>query len=106
MSRHWGPCASSPPNNGIPGRGDSVGLGEEPLPHFPCGNSRKFPSDKLDSSRTSLPSLVTVPTHPSLLPKAKNTKSVLDVDPAARALLEVSGRIRHSEGLREVPDDQ
>ncbi|XP_059761259.1 MTOR-associated protein MEAK7 isoform X4 [Balaenoptera ricei] len=37
---------------------------------------------------------------------AKNTKSVLDMDPAARALLEVSGRIRHSEGLREVPDDQ
>ncbi|KAJ8785894.1 hypothetical protein J1605_006854 [Eschrichtius robustus] len=37
---------------------------------------------------------------------AKNTKSVLDVDPAARALLEVSGRIRHSEGLREVPDGQ
>ncbi|XP_024591582.1 TLD domain-containing protein 1 [Neophocaena asiaeorientalis asiaeorientalis] len=37
---------------------------------------------------------------------AKNTKSVLDVDPTAQALLEVSGRIRHSEGLREAPEDQ
>lgn len=50
--------------------------------------------------------LVTEHTHPSLLPKAKNTKSVLDVDPTAQALLEVSGRTRHSEGLREVPEDQ
>ncbi|XP_058901521.1 MTOR-associated protein MEAK7 [Kogia breviceps] len=37
---------------------------------------------------------------------AKNSKSILDVDPAAQALLEVSGRVRHSEGLRQVPDDQ
>ncbi|XP_057569561.1 MTOR-associated protein MEAK7 [Hippopotamus amphibius kiboko] len=42
----------------------------------------------------------------SVTQRAKNTKSILDVDPEARALLEVSGRIRHSEGLREVPDDQ
>nr|XP_025124263.1 TLD domain-containing protein 1 isoform X4 [Bubalus bubalis] len=41
-------------------------------------------------------------------PKAesvKKTRSILDIDPEARALLEASGRGRHSEGLREVPDE-
>ncbi|XP_049720551.1 MTOR-associated protein MEAK7 [Elephas maximus indicus] len=36
---------------------------------------------------------------------AKSNKSILDVDPAAKALLEISGRSPHSEGLREAPDD-
>lgn len=40
-----------------------------------------------------------------LLPKVKNKKSILDSDPAAQSLLEISGRTRHSEGLREVPED-
>lgn len=35
----------------------------------------------------------------------KNKKSILDSDPAAQSLLEISGRTRHSEGLREVPED-
>lgn len=43
---------------------------------------------------------------PSLLPKAKSGKSILDVDPEAQALLEISGRSRHSEGLRDIPEDQ
>ena len=30
----------------------------------------------------------------------------MDIDPEARALLKVSGRGCHSEGLREVPDEQ
>ncbi|KAM6223817.1 MTOR-associated protein MEAK7 [Rhynchocyon petersi] len=34
-----------------------------------------------------------------------NTKSILDSNPEANILLEASGRSRHSEGLREVPDD-
>lgn len=41
-------------------------------------------------------------------PKAESvrkTRSILDIDPEARALLEASGRGRHSEGLREVPDE-
>ncbi|XP_017716265.1 PREDICTED: TLD domain-containing protein 1 [Rhinopithecus bieti] len=37
---------------------------------------------------------------------AKGNKSILDVDPEAQALLEISGRSRHSEGLREIPDDE
>lgn len=37
---------------------------------------------------------------------AKSNKSILDVDPEAQALLEISGRSRHSEGLREVPDQE
>ncbi|KAL6045596.1 hypothetical protein STEG23_029497 [Scotinomys teguina] len=39
-------------------------------------------------------------THP-----VKNKKSVLDSNLEAQSLLEISGRARHSEGLREVPDD-
>ncbi|XP_004584280.2 MTOR-associated protein MEAK7 [Ochotona princeps] len=35
---------------------------------------------------------------------ATSKKSILDVDPEAQALLEISGRARHSEGLREGPD--
>lgn len=35
---------------------------------------------------------------------AKSNKSVLDADPEAQALLEISGRSRHSQGLREAPD--
>ncbi|XP_076989298.1 MTOR-associated protein MEAK7 isoform X3 [Tamandua tetradactyla] len=34
----------------------------------------------------------------------QGSKSILDVDPEAQALLEISGRSRHSEGLREAPD--
>ena len=45
------------------------------------------------------------PPTPSL-PKGKNKKSVLDSNPEARSLLEISGRARHSEGLREVPRDE
>lgn len=47
-------------------------------------------------------------THPffSSLLKAKGNKSILDADPEAQALLEISGRSRHSEGLREIPDDE
>lgn len=37
---------------------------------------------------------------------AKSNKSILDADPEAQALLEISGRSRHSEGLREIPDDE
>ncbi|XP_042527404.1 MTOR-associated protein MEAK7 isoform X1 [Dipodomys spectabilis] len=40
--------------------------------------------------------------EPSELQRVK--KSVLDVDPEARILLEASGRTRHSEGLLEAPD--
>ncbi|XP_008562469.1 PREDICTED: TLD domain-containing protein 1-like [Galeopterus variegatus] len=36
---------------------------------------------------------------------AKSSKSILDTDPEAQALLEISGRTRHSQGLREIPDD-
>ncbi|XP_055477022.1 MTOR-associated protein MEAK7 [Psammomys obesus] len=36
---------------------------------------------------------------------AKNKKSILDSNPDARAMLEASGRTRHSEGLREIHDD-
>ncbi|XP_037671870.1 MTOR-associated protein MEAK7 isoform X2 [Choloepus didactylus] len=36
----------------------------------------------------------------------KGNKSILDADPEAQALLEISGRSRHSEGLREVPDQE
>lgn len=69
-------------------------------------------SDKLETSRTSLPGpgcalLVTeCPAPTSLFPKVKSGKSILDVDPEAQALLEISGRSRHSEGLREVPDQE
>ncbi|XP_029781998.1 MTOR-associated protein MEAK7 [Suricata suricatta] len=38
--------------------------------------------------------------------QAKSTKSVLDVDPEAQALLEISGHTRHSQGLREPPEDE
>ncbi|XP_021026682.1 MTOR-associated protein MEAK7 isoform X1 [Mus caroli] len=38
--------------------------------------------------------------------EGKNKKSVLDSNPEARSLLEISGRARHSEGLREVPRDE
>lgn len=36
---------------------------------------------------------------------ANSGKSILDVDPEAQILLEMSGRGRHSQGLREVPDE-
>ncbi|XP_045845439.1 MTOR-associated protein MEAK7 [Meles meles] len=36
--------------------------------------------------------------------QAKSNKSILDVDPEAQALLEISGRSRHSEGLRDIPE--
>uniref|UniRef100_A0A8C3WHG9 MTOR-associated protein MEAK7 n=1 Tax=Catagonus wagneri TaxID=51154 RepID=A0A8C3WHG9_9CETA len=42
---------------------------------------------------------------PSVTQMAKSSKSVLDVDPEAQILLEASGRSRHSEGLRAVPED-
>ncbi|XP_051024872.1 MTOR-associated protein MEAK7 [Acomys russatus] len=35
----------------------------------------------------------------------RNKKSILDSNPEAHILLEISGRTRHSEGLREVPED-
>ncbi|XP_004645066.1 TLD domain-containing protein 1 [Octodon degus] len=41
---------------------------------------------------------------PSESELAKAKKSILDADPEARALLEATGRTRHSEGFREVPD--
>lgn len=41
---------------------------------------------------------------PSFPPKAKSNKSILDVDPEAQALLEITGRSRHSEGLRDIPE--
>ncbi|XP_066099994.1 MTOR-associated protein MEAK7 isoform X1 [Saccopteryx bilineata] len=37
---------------------------------------------------------------------ANGNKSILDVDPEAQVLLEISGRSRHSEGLREVPEEE
>lgn len=37
---------------------------------------------------------------------ANSGKSILDVDPEAQILLEISGRSCHSQGLREVPDDE
>ncbi|XP_007937327.1 MTOR-associated protein MEAK7 [Orycteropus afer afer] len=37
---------------------------------------------------------------------ANSNKSVLDSDPEAKALLEITGRSQYSEGLREVPDDK
>lgn len=33
--------------------------------------------------------------------KTKGKKTILDADPEAQALLEMTGRSRHSEGLRE-----
>lgn len=39
------------------------------------------------------------------LPKVKSKKSILDSNPDAHSLLEISGRTRHSEGLREVQED-
>ncbi|XP_053409562.1 MTOR-associated protein MEAK7 isoform X2 [Nycticebus coucang] len=42
---------------------------------------------------------------PSEAELAKSNKSILDVDPEAQALLEISGRTRHSEGLREPLDE-
>ncbi|KAM4614505.1 MTOR-associated protein MEAK7 [Discoglossus pictus] len=36
---------------------------------------------------------------------AKNNKSILDVDPEARALLEMTGKTRQSDGLRNKPED-
>lgn len=37
---------------------------------------------------------------------ANSGKSILDADPEARALLEISGRSRHSEGYRQAPDQE
>ncbi|XP_062032063.1 MTOR-associated protein MEAK7 isoform X2 [Lepus europaeus] len=42
---------------------------------------------------------------PEELQLAQSKKSILDVDPEAQALLEITGRARHSEGLRQVPED-
>uniref|UniRef100_H0Y0R0 MTOR-associated protein MEAK7 n=2 Tax=Otolemur garnettii TaxID=30611 RepID=H0Y0R0_OTOGA len=42
---------------------------------------------------------------PSEAELAKSNKSILDVDPEAQALLEITGRTRHSEGLREAPEE-
>nr|XP_004663505.2 MTOR-associated protein MEAK7 isoform X2 [Jaculus jaculus]XP_044998074.1 MTOR-associated protein MEAK7 isoform X2 [Jaculus jaculus] len=42
---------------------------------------------------------------PSETQLAKGKKSILDSDPEAQALLEASGRTRHSEGLREDPSN-
>lgn len=42
---------------------------------------------------------------PSVTQPAKSSKSILDGDPEAQILLEASGRSRHSEGLRAVPED-
>lgn len=33
-------------------------------------------------------------------------KSILDVDPEAQALMEITGKTMHSQGLREPEDDQ
>ncbi|EPY81791.1 TLD domain-containing protein [Camelus ferus] len=41
----------------------------------------------------------------SVTQPAKSSKSILDVDLEAQSLLEISGRSRHSEGLREVPEE-
>ncbi|PIO27995.1 hypothetical protein AB205_0179200 [Aquarana catesbeiana] len=38
--------------------------------------------------------------------QAKNKKSVLDADPEARALLEMTGRVRQSDGLRDKEEDE
>ncbi|KAG8562465.1 hypothetical protein GDO81_015684 [Engystomops pustulosus] len=38
--------------------------------------------------------------------QVKNKKSILDVDPEAQALLEMTGRTRQSEGLRDQDDDE
>ncbi|NXS09446.1 TLDC1 protein, partial [Neodrepanis coruscans] len=38
--------------------------------------------------------------------KAKAKKSILDVDPEAQALLEMAGKSRQSEGLREPPEEE
>ncbi|KAM3918340.1 MTOR-associated protein MEAK7 [Leptodactylus fuscus] len=38
--------------------------------------------------------------------QVKNKKSILDVDPEAQALLEMTGRSRQSEGLRDKEDDE
>ncbi|XP_054434972.1 MTOR-associated protein MEAK7 [Pteronotus mesoamericanus] len=37
---------------------------------------------------------------------ATSSKSILDVDPEAQALLDISGRTRHSDGLRKAPDQE
>ncbi|XP_008137943.2 MTOR-associated protein MEAK7 [Eptesicus fuscus] len=37
---------------------------------------------------------------------ANSGKSILDADPEAQALLEISGRSRHSDGLRQAPDQE
>lgn len=34
-----------------------------------------------------------------------NTRSVLDTDPEARAMLDIIGKQRHSEGIREPTDE-
>lgn len=43
----------------------------------------------------------------TVLFQAKAAKSILDVDPEARAILEMTGKTRQSEGLREphIDDD-
>ncbi|XP_038394069.1 LOW QUALITY PROTEIN: MTOR-associated protein MEAK7 isoform X8 [Canis lupus familiaris] len=41
-----------------------------------------------------------------VLQQAKSSRSVLDKNPEAQILLEASGRSRHSEGLRDVPDGE
>ncbi|XP_028608994.1 MTOR-associated protein MEAK7 isoform X1 [Grammomys surdaster] len=44
--------------------------------------------------------------NPSETYQDKNKKSILDSNPDARILLEITGRAGHSEGLREVPEDE
>lgn len=46
--------------------------------------------------------------HPPGPPFLQNRsgKSILDKDPEAQALLEVSGRSFHSRGVREAPEDE
>ena len=38
-------------------------------------------------------------------PQSGQTKSILDKDKSAQAILDMAGKTRHSEGLREPEDD-
>lgn len=38
--------------------------------------------------------------------EGRGKKSILDVDPEAQALMEITGKTMHSQGLREPEDDQ
>lgn len=81
----------------------------EPGPHhISCGNSRLLAP--LISLKHHLRLWAThdwsLNTPIFLFPKANSRKSILDADPEARALLEISGRSRHSEGFRQAPDQE